>query len=316
MTEAIEQQPAAGATDAPGATSPVPTDEHAGQQVALQDDADALDLLDADYGDDEGEGADDVGDVGEGERIDSSPQYDLQDFTYAPPAGSHITEIGQTRISAFAEFAHKSNMAPEAFEGAINWYNGLAAQEQARQVETDKSARTDLVAGLKDELGSGYTTFQREVDGAFKELPKELRTALRTARLPSGELLLSRPDAVRMIHRLAVQESRSGQQQGNRTDMLKAELEELNALRDSDIGAFMHKPWKGTGISGSDRSYQIVKELANEAPARASAADLRSEERELIKLRDRDFDMFRFGDWRGTGRPASERLVAIQTGRG
>jgi hypothetical protein len=55
-----------------------------------------------------------------------------------------------------------------------------------------------------------------------------------------------------------------------------------------------------------------MRELASEGPARPSAADIQAERRELEALRTRDPDMYRFGNWRGTGRPAAERMAAIQ----
>jgi hypothetical protein len=156
------------------------------------------------------------------------------------------------------------------------------------------------------------------VDGAFRELPQDLRTALRTARLPDGQSLLTRPDVVRLIHALATpgdQQSQHRPVSQDRHAMLRAELAELHALRDRDISSYWQK-WRNTGISGSDRALQIIRELGNEAPAKPSATDLRTEEQEILHLKARDFDTFRFGNWKGTGRPASDRLVAIQTGRG
>jgi hypothetical protein len=275
-----------------------------------QDDAD-LDLLAGDYDDD----GDDAGEVGESERVDASPQYDLQDFTYAPPAGSHLTEIGQTRINAFAEFAHQNNMAPETFEASINFYNSLAVQEQARQVETDKSARADLATSLRDELGSSFASFRIEVDAGFKGLPKALRTAMKSARLPDGRLLVNLPETMRMLRTLGARQTAETPPAKDKT-MLRKELRDISALMNTDIDAYRGKPWRSTGKTASDRRMEIMRELGPDAPVKPTQAELSTEERELRDLHERDPQVFEFAPWKQTGRTGAQRLYDIMAGRG
>jgi hypothetical protein len=255
----------------------------------------------------------------EGEDAEASEtdlQWDREDFTYTPPDGAEVTETGQERINAFAEFAHKANVSPEAFEGAINFYNELVAKEQERRAETDKTARVDLVAELKGELGDGYAAFRNEVDGAFKELSQDLRRALKSARLPEGRLLLSMPEAVHMVHALSRHQTQATiQPQGSRSAM-QQELAEIDMLMRSDISEYHRANWRGSNRSASDRRLEIMRQLdAPDPNPQQTRANLEDEKRELLRLRMSDPQMFAFGNWRGTGRPASDRLVALQTGR-
>lgn len=267
-------------------------------------DADAIDL------DAPAEGTE----VAEAEASDAE-RVDTSAYVFEPAEGEEVTEVGQARIDAFAEFAAKNGLAPEAYQGAIDWYNDLVKQEQVRLGEADKTAKADLVAGLKGELGESYRSFRDEVDGTFRELPKELRTALRSARLPDGRLLLSMPEAVRMVHALGNRQSPVNTQPRDHTAMLQAELGEINEAMNRDVSE-LYRPWKNTGMTASDRKLQIMRSLDNPDPnPRQTRAKIEDEKRELVKLRDRDPDMFRFGDWRGSGRPASDRLAAILAGR-
>jgi hypothetical protein len=259
--------------------------------------------------------ADDDGEEGEhAEAAEPGLEYDREDFTYTPPEGAEVTEVGQERIDAFAEFAHKSNMAPEVFEASIGWYNNLVQQEQARLAEADKTARTELATGLKIELGDGYAAFKGEVDTAFRELPQDLRTALRSARLPDGRLLLSMPEAVHMVHALSRHQSQTTTQPRSGRSAMQQELAEIDALMHRDIDEY-HKPWRTTGMSASQRRLQIAREMASEGPAKPSASDLRAEMRDLEQLKARDIQTFMYGSWPGARSPA-DRLHQLQMGRG
>jgi hypothetical protein len=146
-------------------------------------------------------------------------------------------------------------------------------------------------------------------------MPAELRTLLNQARAPDGTRIVNNAEVLRLIASAYGTGERQAVSQGqDRRTMLQTELAEIDALMHRDINEY-HQPWRGTGMSASDRRLQIMRELASEAPARPSAVDLRAEQRELERLRDQDPQMFSFGNWRGSGRPAADRLVAIQSGR-
>src|SRR6185312_1518542 len=98
--------------------------------------------------------------------------------------------------------------------------------------------------------------------------PKELQRAVRDARTPDGRRLALLPEFVQAL--ATMRQQANPQPQQDRSHMLKAELQELNALRDKDIDSFMRRPWRGTERSGSDRALEIVRELSGEATGRPS----------------------------------------------
>jgi hypothetical protein len=85
----------------------------------------------------------------------------------------------------------------------------------------------------------------------------------------------------------------------------------------TDIDAYRSKPWRLTGMTASERVLQLRRQIDNPDPNPAATTAAReAEERELIRLRTSDPQMFVYGDWRGTGRPAADRLYALQAGMG
>ena len=299
-----------------GQSTDAKTEAQQAEPVAADDitDSDDTDAAEADVV--PGETAQEVEETGDPEAPEPGSQYDLEDYELVLPKGSELTEAGKEGVAEYAEYAHLNNMAPDAFQASFDFIR----QKQAQLLEGDKTARAELVASLKREMGDGYAAFSREVDTAFRELPQELRTALKTARLPDGRLLASMPETMRLLQRLNNQQAshhewRTDESKGrDRTTMLREELRQINEAMNADVSS-LYKEWRGTGKLATDRRLEIARELAGTGPAKPGAADLRAEERELELLKTRDPEMFNFGDWKGSGRPAAERLARIQQGR-
>jgi hypothetical protein len=97
--------------------------------------------------------------------------------------------------------------------------------------------------------------------------------------------------------------------------MLQKELRDIDALMHRDIDEY-HRPWRSSGVSASERHAQIMRSLGPNAPAKPSAAALKSEEAELLDLHARDPQIFEFAPWKRTGLTGAQRLYAIRSGRG
>jgi hypothetical protein len=237
--------------------------------------------------------------------------------SYAPPAIEGVS-WNDDALKPIVDVAARHGVSQAALTEALSAYGEAVRQQQAKLAEMDRDANKATAAALTERLGSkeaydGYVATARE---AARLMPKPLRDALKAARLPNGQRVLHMPELAEFLHTVASSQGQAtpAQPQGGRAAM-QAELRELDQLMSTDIDAY-HRQWRGTGQSGSQRRLEIMRELASEAPAKPSAADLRAEERELRQLRDRDPQLFMYGSWRGTGRPAADRLVAIQSGRG
>ena len=102
------------------------------EPAATDDVADAEDI-DLDVLADDAEG-DEAGDAEDAEPIDTSADI------FEPAEGEEVTEAGQERITAFAEFAARATSRRRPTRARINWYNDLVKQEQTRLADADKAA--------------------------------------------------------------------------------------------------------------------------------------------------------------------------------
>jgi hypothetical protein len=226
---------------------------------------------------------------------------------YEPPAVEGI-QWDADALNPILEIAHGHNLPKQAVADALAAY-AERIQEQRAEIKRLDAENAKAVRSTFSEAEIAA------VKAAAKAMPGELRTMLNTARLPDGSRLVNQPEVLRMIAASYGAKGEHQPQPRDRTTMLKAELQELHALRDRDIGEYW-KPWKGTGKSGADRALELTRQLSGEATGKPSEGDLQSEARALRNLRVSDPEMFAFGSWKGTGRPGADRLAAIESGRG
>jgi hypothetical protein len=235
----------------------------------------------------------------------------------ALPEGMELTESGEALIGIVNEHCAEHGIDPDGRNGLFDLHTRLIEAQTARLAEMDKAANKETAAALTERLGSkeasdAYIATARE---AARLMPKPLRDALKTARLPDGRKVAHMPELADFLHQVASRQGQAATTQPTGRAAMQQELRDLDQLMVTNITEY-RRPWRGTGLSGSDRHLEIMRELGSEAPAKPSAADLRAEERELAKLRDTDPQLYQFGNWRGTGRPAADRLYALQMGRG
>jgi hypothetical protein len=308
--DGTDAAPAAEVTESVSTPTPAAPNANVPAQVE-QTDA-SVEVADDLLYDDDDAGESEEGQVGDSERVEASAQYDREDYTYTAPKGTEVTEMGERMIAAFGDFAHKAGgLTPEAFEGSVNWFNDYARQEVARMAEADNAASADLVASFRHEFGPRYRSFRTQVNEGLQSLPKDLRAALKSARLPTGGLLINTRGAIDLLHQLGQQPATP--QAKDKTAMQK-ELAQIDNLMANDIDAYRGSKWKNTGLSPSDRRAQIMQEL--HAPTqKPSAAALQSEEAALLALLERDEPIFTYAEWRNSGMTGAERLTRIREGR-
>jgi hypothetical protein len=309
IDDALDTQPAADTTDAPGTTSPTPSPATGGQQVAVADaHDDALDLLsDTTYEDDDG----DAGEVGE---VSESEQLDLSAYEYTPPDGQEFSEFGKASVGLLNEHCARNGIDPEGRNGLLELYDQIRENQKAAFEVADKAAAKAAEKALGGK--AAYEPLVKSARAVLRAWPEPLRAAIEDARTSDGRRLALMPEFVRALADMG-QRRTTATPQDKRTTMhdLQAELADINAAMHADV-ANLYKPWRATGKLATDRKLEILRQLNDEGPSGPTKADLAAEEREILKLKDRDFDTYRFGDWNGTGRPASDRLLAIRTGHG
>jgi hypothetical protein len=269
------------------------------------------------------DGADDILDIlgtDDGEELAGEAEQPDEDRAplkpWTPPDGQEVHEHARPHLAALDGIATDEVQR----DRLVGLYNEMVQAQTARLAELSATTKAETVKALKAELGGDFAAYRGQVDDAFKALPSDYRAALKGARLADGRLLLSTRAGIDLLHRLGDRQTRHADWRADQVNsrdkrsMLQAELAELNAIRDRDISE-LHRPWRDTGMSGSDRAYAIMKELNGDAPKRPSASTLRSEEAELIRLYETDPQIFEYALWRDSGLTGAERLTRIRQGR-
>jgi hypothetical protein len=113
---------------------------------------------------------------------------------YKPPTVEGIT-WDQDVLSPIAEIAREHHIPQPAFEAALAAYAEQVAVQQASLKRQDK----ERLAEVKRQL----TPSERSaIDAAASVMSKDLRSALKQARLPSGELLLGNSEFLHLLANL------------------------------------------------------------------------------------------------------------------
>jgi hypothetical protein len=253
-----------------------------------------------------------------------------EDYEIELPEGQTISEAGRPIVDSFLAFAAEHDLPEATVSKAIQWFSErqveLQAERETARKEGDRASKQVAEAALQDRWGTDdYAENLKTANAGLKTLPKELRSALREARLPDGSRLQNMPELIELLYSIGAAQEGEDAPSTDRKEIageqrkLRAELAELETLRSKDIHAY-RGPWKNTGKTGSDRAVEIMKALegisTGDRPSpREQKAALAAEERELMKLKAADPDVFRWRPWRKTGRTGAERLHDIRVGR-
>lgn len=233
--------------------------------------------------------------------------------SYTPPAVDGVS-WSDDALKPIIGVAARHGVSEAALTEALSVYAETIQQHQAKLAADDKTASMAMTEALTERLGSkeaydGYVATARE---AAKLMPKTLRDALKTARLPDGRKVAHLPELAEFLHQVAGRQGHATPQPQDSRSMLQRELADLDSLMVSNIDQY-HRSWRNSGVSGSDRRLQIMRELGSEGPTKLSAAELQAEERRLVSLSKSDPDTFRFGG--PPGQTPADRLQAIRMGR-
>lgn len=227
--------------------------------------------------------------------------------------GQHYTDYGQALAEKVTALAYDLDISPDQAQQLVLKGDGiLKALAESRDAEDNRAGSKVLI----EEFGGDRNAVKAHVTRAratLREvLPDGLGDLLLQSRGPDGRRLAFQPEFLRWASQLSATPAAT-QPREDRRVTIQRELDDLTALMHKDIDEF-RRPWRATGISGSERHLELMRELASDAPAKPSAADVRAEERRLVKLSQDDPALFQFGSWPGARSPA-DRLHAIRMGR-
>jgi hypothetical protein len=223
--------------------------------------------------------------------------------------GQEYTELGESLGERVTQLAYDLDMSPEQAQQLVLRGDGiLKALAESRDTEDKRSGSKAIV----EEFGGNRDAAKAHVAGAratLRGLPDGLGELLLEGRGPDGRKLAYRPEFLRWAAELGAKSGQPASQPRDSKMELRAELAELESLRDRDIDAYRRK-WRNTGITASDRALQIMRALEGTGPKSPSAAETHAELRDLERLRSSDPEVYEFGSWRG-GRSAAERHAEI-----
>jgi hypothetical protein len=283
---------------------PALNDAGDGDVVEYDDDAsDDGELVDASEYADPAE-IDDEPDASEGEtgeeEADDSSQELMDGLTRAD-----ADVLDSVWIPKFKELGIDPDQARELVSVYAAHQVQRAALDRGEAAET-KAALAEMLGG-KAQLGVAL-----EEIGAFlgdpERISPQLADALVSARMPNGGRLINDPGFALLLLGFA---KASGE---DRIDDAVA-YQELQEAMNHDIDAFKHEEYKGSGKTGSELMLALERRYSGHGRSPSDDASIgapaSSEEAALDALLNSNIDEYRWGNWRNSGKSASERALEL-----
>lgn len=204
---------------------------------------------------------------------ESADKYDVPKV-----AGHQWTDADKPVLDALKAEAFKNNWPQDVVSGVTTFYANLlqqAEQEQATAIAEKDRADLEARRDRRRELfgadsKQAFTLMERALKDE-RVFPQELGIAMADARMPDGTKLFNHPAFEPFLHQLALSTYGEGAMiSGEQATAAASEKAELEALMNTDIDTYMNKPWKNTGMTASQRLYEINKKEAERGRGRAA----------------------------------------------
>lgn len=135
-------------------------------------------------------------------RQDNGIPESFKDYKVNPGDGIVIGESDQPLVDKFLEKMHGKNASEGHVNAALSAYYELIQDQEAAQVEGDKSYRKESEDALRAEWGSEYRANVNSLETLFTDAPDGLKDRLYGARFPDGRLLGDDADALRWMTKI------------------------------------------------------------------------------------------------------------------
>ena len=192
-----------------------------------------------------------------------------EDYEVPKVAGHQWTDADQPALNALKAEAFKNNWPQEVVSGVTSFYANLVEEaKDAAETATVERDRANLEArrDRRRELwGSEAKSVQKVLDKALSDdqygvIPSQIGQAMGSARLPDGTRLFDVPGFEPFLYDLVLVHKGEGAfVSGEQAAASVSEKNEIEALMASDIDTYQNKPWKSTGMTASQRYYEILK---------------------------------------------------------
>lgn len=202
---------------------------------------------------------------------DKAEAYDIP----AVP-GHKWTEADAPNLSKLKAAAFAGNWPQEVVSGVATLFAQLrqeAAETLAQhEIEQDKTDARTTREALRSQFGDGeYKPSIALLNRYLSDeeiFPDGIGEQLATARFTDGPLkgrrVLNNPVvAAFLIEQARAQYGEGALLSGDAQAQIADERAELAKLRDSDIDSYMNKPWRNTGMTASQRAYELDSKEAS-----------------------------------------------------
>ena len=204
---------------------------------------------------------------------DKAENYDVPKV-----AGHQWTDADKPVLDGLKAEAFKNNWPQDVVSGVTTFYANLLQQaEQEQATATAEKDRADLDArrDRRRELFGGdskqaFTLMERALKDE-RVFPEQLGIAMADARMPDGTKLFNHPAFEPFLHQLALSTYGEGAMvSGEQATAAASEKSELETLMNTNIDDYMNKPWKNSGMTASQRLYEINKRDADRGKGRSA----------------------------------------------
>jgi hypothetical protein len=185
--------------------------------------------------------------------------------------GMVIGEQDKPALEAIKQAAHSMNMHPTQFNGMVDLYYDIVAQQADGRLEADTKARDSAEDFVRKQWGGDYRKNKMAIEAFLDMGPAGTKDALFNSRLPDGTPLASHPgvlqflvDRAREVLDMATLVPAEGAQLAK---SIQDEMNQIQAL----MGDKNSKYWKGPEAEKLQIRFRELTTAQEKAAARAGA---------------------------------------------
>jgi hypothetical protein len=213
---------------------------------------------------------------------------DAKGYKLPKVQGEEWTEADKPGIDKLLGRLHEKNATQAQIDATLTTYKELVAEAKAAQQERlraidneDREATVDSLRGeYEGEFKPSMELLKRLIGDPAKNkpsdpdlLPDDAGRLLLTARDPeTGKRLINNPAIAKFLINFAREHYGEGSMlSGDQQAQVNTEEQELINLMNTDIDAYNYRPWKTTGMTGTQRYLEIQRKKEASGRGRRAA---------------------------------------------
>ncbi len=161
--------------------------------------------------------------------------------------GTVIGEDIKPQLDGFLQFAHESNMAPDAVKSTLSWFMKDVESQQEQIKLANDEAKINGIAELKSEWGAEYQGNINAIQSLFTNAAEGTLDNLLNSSGPDGLSFSNNPDNIRWLASLAKQLNPTATLVPPGPDQagsINAEIEKIQKMMNSPDATERNKYWK------------------------------------------------------------------------